>query len=625
MAEIKIADLIAELHASTSRFNSDINKLKRKVDEDTKKMEDSFRDKVGKAGARAFKRLRDVGVRAMNRLGRVARRAIIGGVVAAIGAMSLAIIKSVRVSARFESMQLRLEQLVGSAKEAREQFEKLVIFSARTPFQLEDLVEGAATLEAFGAESKSLIPVIADLAAFMGIRLPEAAGAFGRAFAAGAGAADILRERGVLNLVRLGAGVNDLTKLTLPQFRKALIEAMVDPSGRIAGGTAKLAATAEGRWSTAKDKITLAFKAIGDAILVRILPQFEKWISRMDNWTSSDSFEKFTSGMVVVTTKIAEATEIAAKVAKNFISSFSEVDDITEKMETLNRELTILEDADPLTFFGKDLFGNVARIERRIKEVKKELSGLGDELLKLVKIGVSDIPDLGGGGQPEAGEEDVLDIDRLANMNVLTDEQTGKVKELNIELLKQKHIRELIEDGMEKLAADEDEAAEKARELENELKGVANQLGIALRSGEDFLKVLVRIALQKLALSFTGPVGIGLSFLSGIFGGGGGGRVGQSGHIQAAFGLSGRVPQGFNRDDFLIGVTSGEDVDIKTPAQSAAGNRAQRELSNSIQALSVNVSKIRDDQLDIFAMVSIEDREFQLTVEKAQRRDLRFR
>ena len=89
--------------------------------------------------------------------------------------------------------------------------------------------------------------------------------------------------------------------------------------------------------------------------------------------------------------------------------------------------------------------------------------------------------------------------------------------------------------------------------------------------------------------------------------------------------MSGRVPQGFQNDNFLIGVSSGEDVDIKTPAQASASNRAQRELSSSIQALSANVSRIRDEQSDIFAMVSIEDRELQLTVEKAQRRESRFR
>jgi len=85
------------------------------------------------------------------------------------------------------------------------------------------------------------------------------------------------------------------------------------------------------------------------------------------------------------------------------------------------------------------------------------------------------------------------------------------------------------------------------------------------------------------------------------------------------------VPQGFSQDNFLVGVSSGERVNVETPFQANVSDRGQRQLVNAVQALSANVSQIRSDQQDIFAMVSIEDREVQLLVEKAQRRDLRFR
>jgi len=170
-----------------------------------------------------------------------------------------------------------------------------------------------------------------------------------------------------------------------------------------------------------------------------------------------------------------------------------------------------------------------------------------------------------------------------------------------------------------------DEAADAAKKLDDELKNVAGQLGAAIRSGEDFLKVLVRIALQKLALQFTGPVGIVAAFASELFNKGGGGVVSPTGHIQAATGLSGIVPQGFSKDNFLIGVSSRERVKVETPFQASANDRGQRQLVGAVQALSANVSLIQSEQQDIIAMVSIEDREVQLLVEKAQRRDLRFR
>ena len=60
----------------------------------------------------------------------------------------------------------------------------------------------------------------------MGTDIVDASAAFGRAFAGGAGAADILRERGILQLIKDSEGIEDLSKLTLPEFRAALERAM---------------------------------------------------------------------------------------------------------------------------------------------------------------------------------------------------------------------------------------------------------------------------------------------------------------------------------------------------------------------------------------------------------------
>ena len=61
-----------------------------------------------------------------------------------------------------------------------------------------------------------MIKPVSDLAAFMGVDVVEAASAFGRAFSAGAGAADMLRDRGVLPLIASFAGVDHVSELTLP-------------------------------------------------------------------------------------------------------------------------------------------------------------------------------------------------------------------------------------------------------------------------------------------------------------------------------------------------------------------------------------------------------------------------
>ena len=98
----------------------------------------------------------------------------------------------VRASSQFESVKSRLVGLTGSVEKAEVAFSKFNQVAATTPFTLDDVVNAGAQLEAFGADSQALLKEITDLAAFMGTSATEAANAFGRAFAGGAGAADIL-------------------------------------------------------------------------------------------------------------------------------------------------------------------------------------------------------------------------------------------------------------------------------------------------------------------------------------------------------------------------------------------------------------------------------------------------
>jgi hypothetical protein len=249
VASIKIADLIAEARVRTDKAIKEMDQMRRRGDLSTKKMSKGFK-KVERDGTRAF-----------TNIGKVAKLAITGIAGAFVAKIAK---KIVGTSAQFETLRLRLDQLKGSAEAGGKVFKDLVTFAAKTPFQLQELVEASANLESFGANAEDNIRLMGDLAVFMGITVPEAASAFGRAFAAGAGAADILRDRGVLTLIKMQSGIDDLTKLSLPEFRKVMRDVLADPSGRIAGGTAKLANTIEGKWSTLKDNITLIFKDIGD-------------------------------------------------------------------------------------------------------------------------------------------------------------------------------------------------------------------------------------------------------------------------------------------------------------------------------------------------------------------------
>ncbi len=173
----------------------------------------------------------------------------------------------INAAADFEALRTRLTSLYGSAEKASDVFNQFKQIAATTPYSLKGVVEAGATIKAFGMDAEKTLKPVTDLAAFMGVDVVEAASAVGRAFAGGVGAADVLRERGVLNLIKSFKGVTDLTKLTLPEFRKALIEAMQDPAAGIAGSTTRLSKTFSGAVSNMGDAIENFAATIGTKML----------------------------------------------------------------------------------------------------------------------------------------------------------------------------------------------------------------------------------------------------------------------------------------------------------------------------------------------------------------------
>lgn len=192
------------------------------------------------------------------------------GVTAAIQAVVMTYNKIVKpvidTAAEFEQLQLRLESLYGDTERAAAAFEKFREVAADTPATLKGVVEAGATLKAFGLEAEDTITAAADLAAYMGMDVVEAAAAMGRAFAGGVGAADILRERGVLNLIKSFKGIDDLTKLTLPEFREAMLSTFTDSAAGIAGSADRMSESYTGAVANMEDAIENLQAAIGSKL-----------------------------------------------------------------------------------------------------------------------------------------------------------------------------------------------------------------------------------------------------------------------------------------------------------------------------------------------------------------------
>ena len=186
-----------------------------------------------------------------NKTGELAGQALkagFGAVMGAAGATGLFAKGVLEEGAQFETLSTRLTTLMGSAEDARDRMQELANIGKTTPFELPGIVEAEASLRGFGVDAENVLPKVLDLSAALGLELSDAAGAVGRAFAGGAGAADVLRERGVLAAIELRTGIK-ATNMEIGQFREELLTTLEEYEG----GSARLAATLNGQVSNLKD------------------------------------------------------------------------------------------------------------------------------------------------------------------------------------------------------------------------------------------------------------------------------------------------------------------------------------------------------------------------------------
>jgi len=285
----------------------------------------------------------------------------------ALGAAAKTTSVFVQSASKFQDVKVRLVGLMGGVLDAERAFQKFNTVAAKTPFTLDDVVNAGAQLKAFGADAEALLGPITDLAAYMGTTATEAANAFGRAYAGGAGAADIFRDKGILNIIRDFKGIEDLTNLTLPQFRRAMEETFTDPSTGIAGSTERLAKTFTGAMSNMGDSMTRLAAEIGDIFLPALTAsaiEMGAMADSMREWIQfaregRETINLFGDGLDVFGAKlrgikdIDELTRMMKKMEEQMgvnKKDMAEMGDIVsiafipDKPEALNKTFQILED-----------------------------------------------------------------------------------------------------------------------------------------------------------------------------------------------------------------------------------------------------------------------------------------
>ncbi len=158
------------------------------------------------------------------------------------------------VSNATEQYSTRLQVLLGSQQEGNRLFNEMTSYASKVPFQFNDIMRSATNLAGVMGggvdEIKQWMPLIGDLAAASGLSIEETTGQVIRMYSAGAGAADLFRERGVLAMMGFKAGV----AYSVDETRQKMMDAWDSANSKFKGATTALATTWAGTMSMLEDK-----------------------------------------------------------------------------------------------------------------------------------------------------------------------------------------------------------------------------------------------------------------------------------------------------------------------------------------------------------------------------------
>lgn len=162
-----------------------------------------------------------------------------------------------------ENLGLRLKFLFGSAEEGSKAFDTLSKFAGTVPFSLEEIAAASGNLAVVSKDAEELgknLQLTANVAAISGLDFQVAGEQIQRALSGGISAADLLRERGIKNLL----GFKDGVKVTAEETAEAF-DRVFGPDGRFGNASVAMANTLDGLQSMVGDKFFNIKKIIADS------------------------------------------------------------------------------------------------------------------------------------------------------------------------------------------------------------------------------------------------------------------------------------------------------------------------------------------------------------------------
>ena len=224
--------------------------------------------------------------------------------------------QGLKTAANLEQLQVAFNTMLGDATQAEAFFKRLIDFTAKTPFQLDQVANSAKALLAFGFGEAEIIPMlerIGDLSAGLDQPINELAQIFGKARVQGRlmqEDVNQLTERGIPIYQELakqfGVAEGEVRKLVetgkvgFPQLQKALV-ALTSEGGKFAGLTRAQSKSLGGVFSTFLDNINLAAAAIGETLAPAVKPVLSLLSDLANSFaTSNTSVKLLVTGIVVL-------------------------------------------------------------------------------------------------------------------------------------------------------------------------------------------------------------------------------------------------------------------------------------------------------------------------------------
>ena len=369
-------------------------------------------------------------------MGLTAKFATLAAGIAAVGAVFKGVSSVLSTASGFQDVQVTLSNLVGSAEGGAAALQKIKDVAKDLPFEFEELAGAAPALTTVSGtigELEENMRLAADIAANFGIPFEVAAGQLQRSFSAGAGAADVFREKGVLAAAGFQAGVSysiDETQKKLAEFGES-----------IEGAALKLNDTLTGALSQSSDRFTQFKDSVGQAIL----PTFQVFLTEMvklfdQNSESVAAFGEKIGSAVVGAFRLLLQT--GAVVIDYFTMLFGVIKSVTGFIQDKFGKVigTVMNFAvkaiagviEAVAFLGKAI-GKLAAIATGNTDVQDFFQNIEDAANKTRTGGIENLRESLGdlaSAIPETGAQDFV-----ANLLANLDAGVGKIKEKNKEVM----------------------------------------------------------------------------------------------------------------------------------------------------------------------------------------------